>query len=102
MQIQQAGSALAHVQIRSGPIYLISLLNGVLSPFFIATKIDEGPSTVRAVGFFAKPTAKLSNLLTNYSTMLAASKSEDIIEISFPWHQVCSIQNLIYRHKGSK
>lgn len=100
MQIQQAGNAPSNVQIRTGPTYLITLGQGTVSQLFIATKIDEGPSTVKAVGFFASKTAKPQSILSNHSMMVSAAKPEEMVEMSFPWHQVCSIQNLIYRHKG--
>ncbi len=102
MSIQMAGSAPANVQIRPGPVYLITLGGESLSPFFLATKIDEGPSMVKAVGIFTNKNAKQGTVTANYSIMIAAAKTEDVIEISFPWHQVISIQNLIYRHKGIK
>jgi len=102
MSIQQAGNTPANVQIRPGPIYLISLGTEALSPFFLATKLDEGPSTVKTVGIFTNKNAKLPNIVANYQMMVGAAKPEDMIEVSFPWHQVVSIQNLIYRHKGIK
>jgi hypothetical protein len=102
MSIQQAGNAPANVQIRPGPVYLVSLAEEALSPFFLATRLDEGPSTVKTVGIFANKNAKLGNLTANYQMMIGAAKPEDMVEISFPWHQVISIQNLIYRHKGIK
>lgn len=96
--IQQAGNTPTNIQIRSGPTYLISLLSATN---FIATKVDEGPSTVKVVGFFSK-IKDIGTINTNYVKMVAEAKIEDFVEISFPWHQICSIQNLIYRHKGNK
>lgn len=100
--IQHAGNAPVNIQIRSGPTYLISLKQGVTSPYFVATKIDEGPQFVKAVGFFAKKEGQEAKIITGHAKMLASAKIEDFIEIQFPWHQVNSIQNLIYRHKGIK
>jgi hypothetical protein len=102
MQIQITGNVPVNIQIRSGPTYLISLAEGTISPYFLATKIDEGPSTVKAVGLFTNKNAKLQNIMSGHSTMISGAKPEDMVEMSFPWHQVHSIQNLIYRHKGTK
>lgn len=92
----------ANVAITKGPVYLLTL-SDESAPYFIATKLDEQISSIKTVGFYPTKIAKKDakeNIIKGYAEMVSSISPEQIIEISFPWHQVNSVQSLVYRHKG--
>lgn len=97
ISIQSVGNTDPRVQIRSGPVYLVSL-DQKKSPLFVAIKLDEMPNCIKVVGFYSDNS---SNYL-EAAKIMQAEHPEGIIEVMFPWRVVNSVQSLIYKHKGIK
>lgn len=105
--MQQSINYDPRVQILKQPAHLILLKEtnekGKQFPKpFLALKLDKGASYVDATGFFI---SKEEEDKSKYSELIdekTKNSPNEIREMSFPWDQIVSVQNLNYRHKGAK
>lgn len=107
ISIQNISSVDPRVQIRTGPVYLISLDEKASKKNFIAIKLDELSNCIKVVGFFhsEKLSQPYDKIMSNYQEIVKKMQTErpdEIVEIMFPWRIINSIQSLVYKHKGIK
>jgi hypothetical protein len=99
-EFQNATGFNANVAIRATPLHIVELNNGKSQrSFFIAIKIDEAHHGVKVTGFHSvvRGTAEAMNEKTR---AVIGTSPETIVEATFPWHRIESIENLGYKHKG--
>ncbi len=97
-----------NVQIRQPPSHLICV-KGRFQNYFIAMKHDKQYNHVDATGFFISGKSygeesekEIRDSFTELVSSTIEHNPEKIIEISFPWAELISVQSLVYRHKGIK
>lgn len=90
----------ANVQIQQPPSHLIFFKDEKRK--FVALKHDKQYNHIDSIGFFISNKERTVEQIKEEITQKKENKPEDIIEISFPWSEIKSIQSLVYKHKGIK
>lgn len=98
--IIQAGIKVHERPVRLAPVYLVKIEDPTMtnkSVHFLATKVDEGPHSVKIVGFEIKK--DINKIGENYQEVLNVTDKSLYMELILSWQRVIKIQNLIFRQK---
>jgi len=96
IDITPTSSRIHERPVKITPIYLITevLSSGTR---WLAVKLDESNNVIKFVGVELKKSEK--RVEENYQEILNSADKTLYKEVWLPWHQINSIQNLIFKQK---